>query len=133
MAKRAGFRATLAALGFEKLLNQDIDGDGQVRSHSLSHAHTLSLTLTLSRSHTHTHSLSHTLSHTHTHTYTHTHTHTHTHTLLSLTGIDPNVGDYDLRTPLHVSVAEGHLLLTSTLLGDTVPCRMTRVMPSHCK
>ena len=30
MKKRAGFRATLAALGFEKLTGQDIDGDGQV-------------------------------------------------------------------------------------------------------
>ncbi|KAJ1467619.1 chlorophyll a/b-binding protein domain-containing protein [Baffinella frigidus] len=30
MQKRAGFRATLASLGFEKLFNVDIDGDGQV-------------------------------------------------------------------------------------------------------
>ena len=30
MQKRAGFRATLSALGFEKLTGQDIDGDGQV-------------------------------------------------------------------------------------------------------
>ena len=30
MQKRAGFRSTLAALGFENLTGQDIDGDGQV-------------------------------------------------------------------------------------------------------
>jgi hypothetical protein len=66
MAKRAGFRATLAALGFEKLLNQDIDGDGQVRSHSLSRTHTRSLSHSLSHTHTHTlaHALTHSLSHT---------------------------------------------------------------------
>ena len=75
MAKRAGFRATLAALGFEKLLNQDLDGDGQVRSLTLSLTPSVTLTLSL----THTHSLSHSLSHTHTHSVTHALTHSLTH------------------------------------------------------
>ena len=90
---------------------------------SLSHTHNLSLALS------HTPSLSLSLS------LTHTHAHTHTHTLLSTAGIDPNVGDYDLRTPLHVSVAEGLLLRESAPHTDQprrrAPSASVRGLPAE--
>ena len=88
--------------------------------------------------HAHTHLHTHTHTQTHVHTYTHTHTQhksiftpmptyeglrmctphktTHTHTLTH-THTQPDAGDYDKRTALHIAACEGNLSMSDVILS----------------